>query len=45
MDRVAYEILIAKQQAREEIERQHKLKQQLQDEYDKEKLECLVCKK
>ena len=45
MDRIAYEILIAKQQAREGRERQNKLKQQLQDEYDKENLECLVCKK
>ena len=35
----------AKQQAREEVERQNNLKKQLQDEYDKEKLECSVCKR
>ena len=37
MNRGAYEILIAKRQAKEERERQNNLKQQLQDEYDKDK--------
>ena len=45
MDRQAYEKIIAKQEAREERERQNKLKQELQNEYDKEKLECSVCKR
>jgi len=38
-------MIIANQPAREERERQNNLKQQLQDEYDQEKLECSICKR
>ena len=41
----AHEILRAKQQAKTWKEKQKVLKEQLQDEHDKEKLQCSVCKR
>ena len=45
MDREAYEILIAKEKRPATKQRQTKLKQELNYESDKTKLECLVRKK